>query len=229
MNFDFIRNHKTVGIMGGHSLTRDDDDFALIAETAWRLTQAGYFISTGGGPGAMEAGNLGAYLSGQPIEDLMKAIELLKTAPTYRSPGWFDTALEVLDRHPDGAESLGVPTWFYGHEPSNLFASHIAKYFANSVREDGLLAISQGGIIYAKGAAGTVQEIFQDACQNHYVTCDVVSPMVFLGSQYWTQTLPVLPLIKALAGDRLYADYIGVADSVEHILEFITAHPPTKA
>ena len=52
------------------------------------------------------------------------------------------TALAVRDRCPGGRQSLGVPTWFYGHEPTNLFATHVAKYFANSIREDGLLAIA---------------------------------------------------------------------------------------
>ena len=32
--------------------------------------------------------------------------------------------------------SLGVPTWFYGHEPPNLFATRIAKFFTNALRED---------------------------------------------------------------------------------------------
>ena len=175
------RKHKTVGIMGGHSLTRDDDNFTLIAKTAWRLTKAGYFISTGGGPGAMEAGNLGAYLSEQPIDSLMEAIELLKTAPTYRSAGWFDTALEVLDRYPEGASSLGVPTWFYGHEPSNLFASHIAKYFANSVRRRSSGNVA-GGLSMPKEPRVRCRRSFRMPAKI-IVTCDVVSPMVFLGSQ----------------------------------------------
>ena len=38
--------------------------------------------------------------------------------------------------------SLGIPTWYYGNEPPNLFASHAGKYFFNSVREDGLVSIA---------------------------------------------------------------------------------------
>ncbi|WP_317452889.1 molybdopterin dinucleotide binding domain-containing protein, partial [Streptomyces sp. CBMA29] len=42
---------------------------------------------------------------------------------------------EVRDRWPDGGPSYGLPTWFYGHEPPNAFASGIAKFFANATRE----------------------------------------------------------------------------------------------
>ena len=62
--------------------------------------------------------------------------------------------VDQLGGHTPGP-SLAVPTWFYGHEPSNLFASHIAKYFSNSIREDTLLAVALYGIVFAPGSAGT--------------------------------------------------------------------------
>src|SRR6185295_2615700 len=99
--------------------------------------------------------------------------------------------------------SLGVPTWLYGHEPTTPLATHIAKYFQNSVREDGLVTIAKSGIVYSEGSAGTVQEIFQDASQNYYG--DAFYPMVFLsapGTDYWSRTLPVRPLIEALLGKK---------------------------
>ena len=49
-----------------------------------------------------------------------------------------------------------------------MFATDIAKYFENSLREEGLLALALAGVVFARGNAGTVQEIFQDACQNYY-------------------------------------------------------------
>ena len=126
---------------------------------------------------------------------------------------------------PSTIESLGIPTWSYGHEPSNLFASHIGKYFANSIREDGLLTISYGGIIYAPGSAGTIQEIFQDACQNHYETTTHISPMIFFGLRLLGTGKPIKPLLTALSKDRRYRDPIGFCNTVDEVLAFLNAHP----
>ena len=41
---------------------------------------------------------------------------------------------------------LAIPTWLYGHEPANLFAGRIAKYFSNAIREDMILRLARGGI-----------------------------------------------------------------------------------
>ena len=141
-----------VGIMGGHALLRTDPAYADAARLAAALTAAGRIVLTGGGPGAMEAGNLGAYLS--PWPDAL---------PTRRWPCWRPRRLPpgprrlgapsayrcgTAGRPPRPARSLSIPTWFYGHEPSNLFATGIAKYFANALREDTLLHRCRGGIVY---------------------------------------------------------------------------------
>ena len=84
----------------------------------------------------------------------------------------------------------------YGHEPSTPLASHIAKYFDNSIREDGILTIAKGGIVYTPGSAGTLQEIFQEAVQNHYLTFGYSSPMIFLGKDFWTKEVPIWPLLR---------------------------------
>jgi len=49
-----------VSIFGSARLKKDTDDFKLAEEIATRLSQEGYNIITGGGPGIMEAGNIGA-------------------------------------------------------------------------------------------------------------------------------------------------------------------------
>src|SRR5207253_8956468 len=54
---------KVVGVMGSHSTPRDDTQYTLVADLGWRLARAGFLVATGGGPGLMEAANLGAYLS----------------------------------------------------------------------------------------------------------------------------------------------------------------------
>ena len=140
-------------------------------------------------------------------------------------------AFEVREKYAYGndcPQSLGVPTWLYGHEPPNAFATHVAKYFANSLREDGLVSLATGGIVFAPGRAGTVQEIFQDGTQNHYATLGLISPMVFLDREYWTRELPVLPLLERLSAGRPYAQMIFAADTVEEVHALLDAHPPSK-
>lgn len=53
-----------VSIFGSARTTPDNKYFKLAEEIAYKLTQHGYGIITGGGPGIMEAGNLGAKKGG---------------------------------------------------------------------------------------------------------------------------------------------------------------------
>lgn len=220
---------KCVGFMGGHSTLRTDEFFAKVAQTAQILAQKGYFVASGGGPGTMEAANLGAYLGAYNPEALSEALKILSHAPHYTDSGYLQAALKVREIFPKGIENLAVPTWFYGHEPSNLFASHIAKYFSNSLREDGLLAICLYGVIYAPGSAGTTQEIFMDATQNHYGTFGFVSPMAFLGKKRYLKDSFIFPLLQQLAWGRKYAQMLTISDSPQEIAGFIEKHPPIPA
>jgi predicted Rossmann-fold nucleotide-binding protein len=224
------RPRKVVAIMGGHSMLRGQPDYRAVAELARELARRGFFLVSGGGPGAMEATHLGAWFAGRSEAELSAALEVLARAPSYKDREWLSHAFEVRATWPlrDAdrvvGESLGIPTWHYGHEPPNPFATHLAKYFANSVREDGLLTIAKGGVIYSPGSAGTVQEIFQDACQNHYKTVGVVSPMIFLGQEFWTRTRPVFPLLEQLARGHEYARYLLLTDSREHIIRALVEY-----
>ncbi|WP_372949396.1 LOG family protein [Mariniphaga sp.] len=206
---------KVVAIMGGHNIQRSDSGFAEVAKISKKLTERGYLMVSGGGPGAMEATHVGAWFAGKPEQEMQEAISILAEAPGYQHPLWLDKAHEVLLKHPESDyKSLGVPTWLYGHEPPTPFASHIAKYFANSVREDGLVTIAKGGIIFTPGSAGTVQEIFQDATQNHYLTFGYASPMVFFNRKYWIKEIPVYPLLKNLLEENKYKNLI--ISAVDH-------------
>jgi predicted Rossmann-fold nucleotide-binding protein len=219
------RPRKVVAIMGGHSMPRGAEDYRGVALLARELARRGFFLVSGGGPGAMEATHLGVWFSRRPEAELDEALAVLARAPSYKDELWLSRAFEVRARWPlrgddrPACESLGIPTWHYGHEPPNPFATSIAKYFANSVREDGLLTLATGGIIYSPGSAGTIQEVFQDACQNHYNTVGLVSPMLFLGEAFWTRTRPVYPLLAQLAQGHEYARYLMLTDSHERIIQ----------
>jgi predicted Rossmann-fold nucleotide-binding protein len=217
---------KVVGIMGGHSTPRTDPYYRKVAYIARELTRAGFFIASGGGPGTMEAANLGAWMANAHDDVLDEALDILARAPVYTDTGYMECAQDVIDLHPNGNSSLAVPTWFYGHEPTNLFSRHIAKYFSNSIREDGLLAIATYGVIYAPGSAGTTQEIFMDATQNHYVTFDVISPMVFLGEKRYKKDTMLFDCISQLAEGKEYAAQLCCTDDVDEVVDVITSYEP---
>ncbi|GAA1370992.1 LOG family protein [Streptomyces beijiangensis] len=207
---------QVVGVMGGHAMARGTDAYAGAARLGRTLARTGLTVATGGGPGAMEAANLGAYAA--PFRDAMldEALELLAKAPSFTPSvsDWAGAAFEVRTRWPRGGDSVGIPTWFYGHEPPNAFAGHIAKYFANATREDGLLARSTAGVVFLPGAAGTVQEIFDNATPNYYESRGEPTPMVLVDRAHWTEKLPAWPLLQSLAKDRAMESRIALVDTV---------------
>jgi predicted Rossmann-fold nucleotide-binding protein len=241
--FQGAGNKGIVSIMGGHKTSRAATSYSQIAHLARSLTRDGYLVVTGGGPGLMEAGNLGAYFGAWDDPSVLDAaIAGLSAAPEYTSKDWLVTAWNVWKNNPtpdlQKSRSLGVPTWFYGHEPPNVFATHIAKYFENSLREEGLLAIATHGVIFGDGGGGTVQEIFQDGCQNYYKNYGFSSPMILFGSDYWhpkfdsaqdnlpiypAKSLPAWPLLKGLAEKGGFVDRVSLTSKPEEVLASIRA------
>jgi predicted Rossmann-fold nucleotide-binding protein len=230
-----VKDRRVVAFMGGYRLGRDSSAYALVAEIARRLSALGYLVVSGGGPGAMEAAHLGARLATAEPGDLAAALALLSQAPEMPAfaPGelvhdgrfdeqvlaalhaWQAPAFAVAERWSGAAagESVGIPTWLYGHEPPTPLATLHAKYFESSLREDGLLAIAKAGVVYAEGSAGTLQEVFQDAAQNFYASVDGTrSPMVFLDlDECWTVRRPVRLLLEGLFDEE-----------AEKLLHFVT-------
>ncbi|MFT4218403.1 MAG: LOG family protein [Micropruina sp.] len=227
---DGIDVRRIVGIMGGHAQHRGSGPYRASAELAHLLADSGYLVISGGGPGAMEAANLGAAFEG-PDADLQTAIDELAAAASWSVDvtAWARSAQAIIARHGCGRLSLGVPTWFYGHEPPNLFATRIAKFFTNALREDVLLRVCRGGLIYLPGAAGTVQEVFQAVTPNFYAAdTEPVTPLVLVGSEYWTDAVPVWPLLHTLAAGRRMADAIRLVDSTDGVLAALRAAPTAE-
>lgn len=240
-----IDGRRVVAFMGGHGLERSAPAYEMVAEIAWKLADQGFLVVTGGGPGAMEAAHLGARLSRSGRDDLGAALKLLSTVskfPTYTQADlihpdgdfdrgiiqavhrWQGPAFDVAARWSGSmaGESVGIPTWLYGQEPPTPLATAHAKYFENSIREDGLLAIAKAGIIFAEGSAGTLQEVFQEAAQNYYSSVDGTrSPMVFLDlDEFWTVRRPVQLLLNGLfddEGERLLHFVVTADDAVAAI------------
>ena len=95
----------------------------------------------------------------------------------------------------------------------------MAKYFANAIREAILLELCNGGIVFLPGSGGTVQEIFQDACENYYAAPETVTPMVLVGHEHWLRRFPAWPLLQSLASGRRMERRIFLVDTVEEALE----------
>ncbi len=121
---------------------------------------------------------------------------------------------------------MSVPTWLYGHEPANLFAGRVGKYFSNAIREDQILRLCRGGLVFAPGRAGTVQEVFQAATKTFYGTDGPSGAYVFLDATFWTDTLPVRTLLAPLFAQSPHGDLtpsIHLTDDVHHAVRLLTA------
>ena len=225
---DVVSERRVIGVMGGHALSRGTTEFASAARLGFSLAEAGYAVATGGGPGAMEAANLGAWCRQE--SQLGPALEALAAVPHFDAGigPWAQVALEVVhaahgtEPAPGPLRSLGIPTWHYGHEPPNVFGDLIAKFFSNALREDLLLHHSGSGLVVLPGAAGTVQEVFQMATRLYYEVDGRVPPIVLVDRRHWTEHLPVLPLLEALGRGRAMADSIHLVDTVEEAAALFT-------
>ena len=245
---EIISGRKVVAIMGGHSMERNDPYYFTIAKIARTLTQKGFLMVSGGGPGAMEATHVGAYFAARTEKEMESAINEMKVRPEgaaigkeYTDKDWLHRAWEVYHKYPipKGKEkesmSIGIPTWLYGHEPPTIFATQIAKYFANSIREDGLVTIAKHGIIFAPGSAGTTQEIFQDCTQNHYAPYNTVesvkkhiSPMILFGIDHWTKKRPLWDFMQIISKDQPCSELLSLTEDTDEAIEKIVSYEPEK-
>lgn len=223
---DFLRRYRyedVIGIMGGHGIKRSDEGYAKIVMISKALTEAGKLMISGGGPGAMEATHLGAWMAGRTREEAEDAISILAEAGEDDPVKWLDSAFEVRRWYPQKKYcSLSIPTWHYGQEPSTPLATHISKFFTNSVREDMILSIALGGVIFTPGSAGTVQEVFQNAAKLHYDEDGGVGPMIFLGTDFFSREIPVYPFLKDLVDRKKYSNIrLYLTDNPDEVIEIV--------
>lgn len=214
---------KVVAVMGGNAMRRDEMAYEKIARISKGLTEQGSLMVSGGGSGAMEATGFGAWMAGRGEDEFAEALSRLKAVPAQEDVDYLQVSFSIIRDYPQTQYSnLSIPTWLYGHEWTSPFATHIAKLFENSVREDTLLTVAYGGIIYAPGRAGTIQEVFQEAVQNHYLTFGFASPMVFLDTEFWSKTTPFYPLLVDLLEKGIYKNLLlSLTDDVEEVIRII--------
>ncbi|WP_199849845.1 LOG family protein [Blastococcus sp. Marseille-P5729] len=215
---------RPVAVMGGHAMARGSDDYRHAARLG-RLLADRFCVLSGGGPGAMEAVNLGAATHGADETVLDEALAVVaQVVPFDDVAAWAGAgfaARQLIDATGvRGTRSLGIPTWYYGHEPPNVFAHLVAKYFSNAIREDILLARAEA-LVVLPGAAGTVQEIFQATVRNYYTLGELV-PTVLVGRDYWTRTLPAWPLLERLGAGRAMQRAIHLVETIDEAAAVIS-------
>ena len=215
-----------VGIMGGSGTLAADPNYRRVVHLAAAIAGRGYLVVGGGGLGIMEAANLGAYLADASDAERDGAVDALAAAPpwTTEPAGYMGVADGIRERFAPGGVSLAIPSWVSTGEPISQFASHIAKYFSNSIREDGMLAVATAGIVFAPGGAGTMQEIFQDAAQNAYRTFGR-SPMAFLDTRHYCVETGLYPALERQAERLGFTDLLSAGDEPEQI---IARFPPAE-
>lgn len=235
-------NKRVVSIMGSHSRTRSDQWYKNVARLAYALSKADYFVVSGGGPGYMEAAHLGAYMAKHySPKDLETALDMLDKSATFENPqgcepkkkqyemcDYWKKALEVTSAFKIGGESLGIPTWFYGHEGANAFSLHVAKFFSNALREEKLSAVGSHGVIFAPGGPGTAQEVFMDAAQNAYHSYNSMSPMVFFNDPFnpYVPSTHVPPRMVDLVTSQTSKEYgtkemLLISNDPQEIIKFL--------
>jgi predicted Rossmann-fold nucleotide-binding protein len=209
-----------VGVMGGSTTAAAERNYRRVVHLTGALSRRGYLVVSGGGLGIMEAANLGAYLADCSDGERDGAVDALAAAPPWDrdAAGYMSVADEIRERFAPGGTSLAVPSWVTAGEPISQFASDIAKYFSNSIREDGLLAVATAGIVFAPGGAGTMQEIFQDAAQNAYRVFGR-SPMAFLDVQHYCEETGLYPALERQAARLGFDDLLSIADEPEQLLD----------
>ncbi len=68
-----------------------------------------------------------------------------------------------------------------------------------------------------------MQEVFQAANDRYYALRGTAgAPLVLLGREHWTTTLPAWPLLQALARDSPMAGAVHVVDDLDEALELVT-------
>ncbi len=100
-----------------------------------------------------------------------------------------------------------------------------------------MVNVASGGIVFAPGEAGTVQEVFQDATINYYTAgATRPTPMAFLGRSFWNPdpsgtptdplSKPVYPLVERLAGQARppFGSSLFISDDPGEIVAFLKAN-----
>jgi predicted Rossmann-fold nucleotide-binding protein len=215
---EWSAGRRIIGVMGGHALERGTDGYTQAALLGRSVARAGFTVATGGGPGAMEAANLGAYLSPYPDEALTQSLSALAAVPSFQSGHQLVGAHGLRGAHavpqgPRGRVAVRADLVLRARAAERLRLGDRQVLLQRAARGRAARARANAALVFLPGAAGTVQEIFQAATPAYYGT-DHARRMILVGVSYWTRTFPAWPLLRNLAEGRPMAKALHLVDTV---------------
>ena len=220
-----------VGVMGGHA-ARARVGRATPTPPGWGMALgAGHVVATGGGPGAMEAANLGGYLSGlaDPPAALDAALAAAGAGAVVPAVGRRLGAgrLRRCGRCcPAAPTRSGIPTWHYGHEPPNVFATVIAKYFRNAQpRGDPARGLRRRHRLPARAPAAPSRRSSRTPARTTTPTSRRSRRWCWSAATYWTEDLPAWPLLRSLARGRPMEPHVHLVDDVDEAAALFEGQP----
>jgi hypothetical protein len=198
-----------VCIFGSARIKADSLQYIEVAELAERLSRKGIDILTGGGPGLMEAANLGAKRAHNKmvLNAQTKQAGEHHAAPLTKAGISFGLSIE-LPFEPKPNHHLDVKR-------------HHQKF---SSRLDDFVRLSHS-IVVTPGGIGTLLELFF-CWQLIQVEHVAERPIILLDRSYWNgiiQWLKEVPLARSLISDHDF-NCLTIADSIEEVCDIIFNH-----
>ena len=119
-------------------------------------------------PTSAPSAGTGRALDGGPGPPRRGAVVRRRTSPPGR-PSRCRCGRTPHRRRAPRRAALGVPTWFYGHEPPNVFVRRGSPSSSPTpCARTACWPGARAGVVVLPGAAGTVQEVFQAATRLYY-------------------------------------------------------------
>ena len=231
---EFVQGRSVVGIMGGHALQRGLPAYAAAAGLGHALAEEGHLVATGGGPGAMEAANLGALCrSTAAVEETVGRIV---GVPGFRPDitPWAATALAARDvvvgdeprrprrrsvRRP--ARSASRP----GSTATSRRTSSATSSPSTSPTRSARRACSRGrtpGSSCSTAPPGPCRRSSRPRRPSTTRrTTPPLPPLVLVGRAHWTERVPVWTALQALAAGRPMSEAIHLVDSIDEVLPLL--------
>jgi uncharacterized protein (TIGR00730 family) len=203
-----------VCIFGSARIKSESPQYAQVAALAEKLSRKGIDILTGGGPGLMEAANLGAQQG-----SLSNRNSFTKSSEAAQQ--FHENSTEHVYR-PGKSYGISIELPFEPIPNRHLdIKRHHHKF---SSRLDDFVRLSHA-IIVTPGGVGTLLELFF-CWQLIQVKHVPIRPIILIDRSYWegiVQWLRDFPLERALVSPQDF-EYVTIADSVDEACSLIFEH-----